>query len=599
MTEEPQRTRRLLVASEVPLPQGYPRSILDEQAKERLRAAHHARVEEIVDERLWLDEKCADDPVYREKVLLTCEEDPAWWMDHFLWTYDDRLRTEEPLVLYPFQVEKFVEPYKEMRTVTGRHRWTRVGNKTRGVGATVTALGLRLHSFSFMENWSVLLGSAFQDDVDDGGQTATHQCLFGKLRYMIGKLPRWMRERLYGPLIAREEYNKRFLLQNPRRPRNHIAGEQFSSMFSRSQRFREVLGDEIAWSDSMESADRALKQTTNCFEGFSTPQGKHTFHYQLFSGALPGVQTYTCHWSEHPDLDVAWYNEQREHMTDETIASELDCSFEGSAGGRVLKEVTLDTHFTLRETRTKEGMLVGAYESGLPLHVIIDPGIADDLAVTWGQWDEGRKEGRVVDFVQTKDRTIDWVVPFILGRVPSGTHRGLDWPHDYGPIEEEIIDRHRLWRAPETVFGDAYGKARSGIEGGKSLWDELAQYGIFVHSVRVEDDLAAIARCVLLMRYIRFAHRLIEQRNGPRETCPTMGEVVTQWRYPKRRADDFRPVTGPVHDRFCHGGDTLKMWGLMLDLPEATSQPVESGRVIQARGSDVLGGRNRWPRSRR
>lgn len=598
MSDSSPVVRRPLRLDEIPLPPGYPRTIIDPTAKARLRAQHASHIEEVVAERAWILKRCDDDPTYREKVLVACERDPQFWIDRFLWTYDDRLRSDEPLVLYPFQVEKFVEPYKEMRSITGRSRWTRIGNKSRGVGATWVALALRLHSFSFLENWSVLLGGAFQDDVDNGGQTATHQCLFGKVRYLIAKLPRWMRERLYGSLLAREEYNKRFLIQNPLRPRNHIAGAQFSSMFGRSERFREVLGDEIAHAEAMEAADRSLKQTTNCFEGFSTPEGKHTFHYQLFSGALPGVQTYTCHWSEHPDLDVDWYNDQRQHMTDEQVAAELDCSFEGSAGGRVLKEVTLDSHFTLREEE-RDGVLVGAYDPGLPLHVIIDPGIADPLAVTWGQWDEGRQEGRVVDYVQTEGSTIDWVVPFILGRVPEVTHRNQPWPHDYGPVEEEIIARHRLWRPPESVFGDEYGKARSGIEGGRSLWDELAQYGIYVHSVRVEDDLAAIARCELLMRYIRFAHRLIDQRNGPVETCPTMGEIVTQWRWPKRPPGDYRPVTKPIHDRFCHGGDTLKMWGLVLDLPEASTQPVESGRVIRARGSDLVGGRDRWPRNRR
>ncbi len=592
-------TRRALSRDEVPLPPNYPRSILDEGPKARLKAAHQDHIAEIVAERAFIAGKCDGDPVYQEKVLVACERDPAWWIDRFLWTYDDRVRTDEPLILYPFQVEKFVEPYKEMRTITGRARWTRVGNKSRGVGATWVALALRLHSFSFLENWSTLLGGAFQDDVDNGGQAATHQCLFGKLRYLIAKLPRWMRERLYGPLIKREEYNKRFLLQNPLRPRNHIAGEQFSAMFARSTRYREVLGDEIAWSEAMESADQALKQTTNCFEGFSTPQGKHTFHYQLCSGALPGVQTYTCHWSEHPDLDVDWYNEQREHMTDEMIASELDCSFEGSAGGRVLKEVTLDSHFTLVEhVDPKSGVLLGAYDPGLPLHVIIDPGIADDMAAVWGQWDEGRKEGRVVDFVQTKDRTIDWIVPFVLGRVPAVTHREKEWMHDYGPLEMEIIERHRLWGAPQTVFADEYCKSR-GLTSDLTAYDELAEYGIFVCTVKVTDDLAALTRCGLLMRYIRFAKRLIEQRNGPIETCPTMGEVITQWRYPRRKPGDFRPILAPVHDRFCHGGDALKMWALMLDLPTATSQPVQSGRLIQARGSDVVGGRSRWPRSRR
>lgn len=591
--------RRPLRWDEIPLPPGYPRSILEPNAKAILRAKHADRVAEKLAERAYIVKRADEDPVYREKVLVLCERDPAWFIDSFGWTYDDRSGVVEPIVLYPFQVEKFVLPYVEMRKTTGRKRWTRVGNKSRGIGATWICLALRAQSFLFLDNWSVLLGAPKLEEVDDGGQAATHESLFGKLRFFLGRLPRWMRERLLGPLFNREEWNKRYLMRNPMKPLNHVSGSQFAGMFGRGERYSEVFGDEIAWSEEMEAADTSLKQTTNRFEGVSTPQGKHTFHYQLFSGALAGVQTYTAHWSEHPDLDPDWYNEQREHMTDEQVAQELDCSFEASAGGRVLHETHLDTHFTLDEHEDpKTGVLVGAYEPGLPVHVIIDPGIADALAVVWGQWDEGRKEGRVIDFAHVENRTIDWVAPLILGRVPSATHRGQPWPHDYTPVEHEIIERHRRWRAPEIVFGDHYGTARS-LSTGLSAYDELAQYGIFVHPVRVEDDLAAIARCVLMLRYIRFARRLTDQRNGPTETCPTMGEVVTQWRFPKRRAGDYRPILRPVHDLYCHGGDCLKMWALMLDLPEAASQPLESGRVVTARGSDVVGGRKRWGRLRR
>lgn len=598
--------RKILRWDEVPLPPNFPRTLLEPGVKARLRAAHAERVQAMLEERAFIVKKAVDDPLYQEKVLVLCERDPAWWVNHFAWTYDDRFGQDEPLILYPFQQEKFVEPYLQMVTTNGRARWTRVGCKSRGVGATWVALALRTHSFLFRPAWSTLLGAVHRDDVDDGGQAATHESLFGKVRYLISHLPRWMRDRLLGPLFAREDFNKRYLLQNPLKPRNIIAGKQLGGMFGRGHRYSEALGDEIAWAEEMEAADTSLKQTTNRFDAFSTPQGKHTFHYQLFSGALPGVQTYYVHWSEHPELDLDWYNEQRQHMTEEQVAQELDCSFEASAGGRVLKEVNLDTHFTLaepdlgrEELLQREGRpLLGAYDPGLPVTVVIDPGIADPMAVLWAQWDAQRGEGRVIDFVQTQDRTIDWLVPFVLGRTPEATHRGLPWPHVYGPQEERIIRRHALWTPPTAVYGDHYGTARSQATG-LSAYDDLVPYGIFVYPVRIDDDLQAIAHLELLMRYFHFAARLIEQRNGPPETCPTMGEVVTQWRFPRRQPGDNRLVTKPVHDRFCHGGDTLKMLAKMLMLPGPTQQPVDSGRVQRARGSDLVGGRDRLPSFRR
>lgn len=590
--------RKPLTWEEIPLPPGYPRDILNPVAKERLRLQHADRVQEVLAERAYVLNRAEDDPFYQDKILVVCEKDPAWFIDMFVWTYDDRLRIEEPFIHYPFQREKMVEPYLELRKTPFRKRITLVDTKSRGMGATWEHLALRTQSILFLDNWSVLVGAVTLDDVDDGGQAATHESHFGKVRFIISHLPPWMQDKLLGPLFKRDQWNKRQLIRNPRRPRNFMAGRQFSGMFGRGHRFSECFGDEIAWAEEMEAADTSLKQTTDRFTGVTTPAGKSTFHYQLWSGALPGVRRAYIHWSEHPDLDVDWYNEQREHMTDQQIAQELDCSFEGSAGGRVLKEMYLGTHFILDEEKSPGGVLLGAYEIGLPLHAIIDPGIADPLAVVWAQWDEGRGEGRIVDFVQAENVTIDWCIPFLLGQIPPFTHRHQPWPHDYGPTEHEIIERHARWNAPQTVYGDHYGVHRA-MSTGLSAYDELAQYGVWVLPIRVEDDLAAIARCELLMRYIRVARRLIDQRNGPVETCPTFGEVVTQWRYPRRKIGDYRPITRPVHDKFCHGGDCLKMWALQICLPAASEQPVSSGKAHRARGSDLVGGRKRWGKRRR
>lgn len=590
--------KRQLRWDEIPLPPGYPREILSPGRKELLRVEHEDRVQEMLAERTYFLNRAEDDPLYQDKLLVLCEKDVGWFIDHFLWTYDDRFGSEEPLVLYPFQREKMLEPYLELRRAEFRKRVTYVDTKSRGIGATVVHLAMRLQSVLFLKGWSVLVGGVTLDDVDDGGQAATHESHFGKVRFMISRLPPWMFDKLLGPLFKRDQWNKRHMLRNPRKKLNFMQGRQFSGMFGRGHRFSECFGDEIAWAEEMEAADTSLKQTTDRFTGVTTPQGKGTFHYQLWSGSLTGVRRSYIHWSEHPGLSVDWYNEQREHMTEAQIAQELDCDFEGSAGGRVLKEVTIGTHFTLHEKPDQNGVLLGAYEPALPLHVIIDPGIADPMAVTWGQWDEGRGDGRVVDYVQAENVTIDWLVPFVLGQIPPYTHRGLPWPHAYGPVEYEIIKRHSLWHPPELVFGDKYGTARA-MSTGLSAYDELANYGIYVLPIRVEDDLAAIARCELLMRYIKFASRLIEQRNGPVETCPTMGEVVTQWRYPRRKIGDYRAATRPVHDKFCHGGDTLKMWALQINLPEASQQPVSSGKIKLARGSDLVGGRKRWSKRRR
>ncbi len=590
-----------LTIEEVPLPPGYPRSTLDPFNKEMQKAKHEEKIRRVLEKRVEINKRAKDDLGFRKTVMELCKRDPSFFANYFLWTYDDRIGFDLPLVLYDFQEEKLVEPYIKMCSTGIRERATLCVEKSRGVGFTWVELFLRLHSFSFRDNWSILLGAVHVLDVDDGGQEATHESLFGKLRYMIDHLPRWMRDDLFGTYMKNDSFNKKLLLKNPFKPRNIIVGKQFGSMFGRGHRYSEVFGDEIAHADEMKNADTSLKQTTNRFSGGSTPCGKHTFHYQLMRGQLKVVRR-TIHWSEHPDLDLDWYNEQRQHATDLAIAQELDIDYESSAGHRVLPEVKIATHFWQPDepepnvTYEGRGVWDGTiYVPMLPLQVVIDPGISDAMAVIWGQPDLLNGEWRVVDYVQKEGVAIDWIVPFLLGSIPKTTFRGEPWHHVYNSVELSIIERHGRWLAAEETFGDAYGTNRS-IAEGQTAYDVLEKYGIDVCPISISSDLQAISHLQSFMRHVKISKHLENQRNGSQATTPTFGEVITQWRY-RKRADGSPTINlTPVHDEYCHGGDCLKMWAQTADLPDPSRMPIAAGRVHDAQPSAVSNPRPYRPR---
>lgn len=51
------------------------------------------------------------------------------------------------------------------------------------------------------------------------------------------------------------------------------------------------------------------------------------------------------HWTLHPEKDEAWYSTQKERMTEDEIARELDISYDLSASGTVFgKEFSYETH---------------------------------------------------------------------------------------------------------------------------------------------------------------------------------------------------------------------------------------------------------------
>jgi hypothetical protein len=188
-------------------------------------------------------------------------------------------------------------------------------------------------------------------------------------------------------------------------------------------------------------------------------------------------------------------------------------------------------------------------------------------------------------------RGLDRALPH-RGDPLGGTWRGDLWPHDYTPVEREIIRRSARWGPNIEVYGDWQGSTMNVVTGAHSAFKELEKYGISVTPVKVLDDYESIVAARELMRHMRADARLVTQRNGDAKWCPTFGEVLTQWKYPKPQPGMTSKTLAPVHDRYCHGGDCVKMLALTIDLPDAGSvMSVTAGKAIGKRGSDVVRGR--------
>jgi hypothetical protein len=56
------------------------------------------------------------------------------------------------------------------------------------------------------------------------------------------------------------------------------------------------------------------------------------------------MKRYRFHWSLHPNKDIAWYNNERRHMSVDAIARELDISYASSASSQVFKEYNPTIH---------------------------------------------------------------------------------------------------------------------------------------------------------------------------------------------------------------------------------------------------------------
>lgn len=588
-----------LTWEEVPLPPlgGYSTEILRPEVKKQQWIDFLAKREHYLKHRIKVYALAKESEDYQDIELEKCRRDIAYFINTYIYVFEPRTSETRALIQYDFQEEKIVKPYIKLRDTIYPARATHLTVKSRDMGVTWDKLACRVHSFLFKKGWTCLLGAVNQKYADDGGLQATHESLMGKVRFMLKNLPKWMRDRLLGPHWERDEWNKKLILINPMQPSNFWHANSVSEMFGRSGRYFEAMVDEFAYSEQMKNAEKAVKQTTNRFDGNSTPNGRNNLFAQLmFSDEIRCVRI-PIWWPEHPEKDIGWYNEQRADMDDADIASELDLSFDESMGGRVLPEVHISTHFVDGYKPSADGFDGTLYDPGLDVQVIIDFGFSHPMAVIWAQWDAKKMMGSIIDFVQIQGAAVDWIVPFILGQLQTHTWRGEPWKHTYNKVELDMIERHRRWRAPSDIYCDWQGRTGNIITGAFSAMDEFAKYGIVgLTPVKVMDDSECIVAAQRLMRYIRIDKRLIDQRNGDSKWCPTFAEVVTQWAFKKPHEGETQQSLVPVHNLYCHGGDCLKMWATTINLPDdaVLQQPTSAGRVIAKRGTDIV--RGRWRR---
>ena len=602
MADEPREwKKRPLALHEVPLPPGggFSHDLLDPQWKVEQIALHKDLVKQKMLETAGISERAKDDEEYAEAVLALCARDIEFWIDHFVWVHEPRQHEDRPLVLYDFQRTKIVRPYCALRDTQAPARATYLKAKSRDMGATWVELACRTHSFLFKDGWSILIGAVNQKLVDKGGATATHETLMGKIRFIIRHLPKWMRDKLLGPKWEKQEYTKNLAQINPMKPNNVIDGGHVSDLFGRSGRYSEAFIDEFAYADKIKAAERAIKQTTTRFCGVSTPHGRGNLFEQLMFTQEMRVTQFWIWWPEHPEKDLNWYNLERDSMEDFDVASELDISFDESAGDRVLPDVHIPKHFLERVGGGGPDLddPRGLWEPGLPLQVVIDFGASHPMAAIWGQWNNKAFPpwGAIIDFVHTQGKSVDWIVPFLLGEVPRGTWRGDPWPHVYTAVEMAMIRRHARWGPAADVFGDWQGSTMNLVTGAHSAFDELEKYGVMVTPVKIQSDYDSIVAARQLMNHVRVDKRLVTQRNADPKWCPTFGEVVTQWKFPKAADGKTLSNLKPVHDRFCHGGDCLKMWAMTVDVPDSSvAVSAHAGKVVAKRGSDIV--RGRWRR---
>jgi len=216
-------------------------------------------------------------------------EDPLFAFNAFFFTYDPRQHEQhqQPFCTYPFQDDTILTLCDHIQR--GKDLLI---EKSRDMGASWMVLGV------FVWFWlnpigggDFLLGSRIQDYVDEKGNMRT---LMEKCRYIINKLPKWLKPKGYKSSL----HDNFMKLRNPETNAS-ITGESNNPNFSTGGRYKAILLDEFAkWEHTDRSAWSDAGDASPCRIPISTPFGAGGQYYDLVTDGTK--KKLVLHWSLHP-----------------------------------------------------------------------------------------------------------------------------------------------------------------------------------------------------------------------------------------------------------------------------------------------------------
>lgn len=319
--------------------------------------------------------KARTDSLFRAKLKRLFHSDPLFAFNAFFYTLDVRRRPRHhrPFTTYPYQ---------DLMILTKCDHIERgedlADEKSRDMGASWIGIGVYTWFWLKPEGgYDFLLGSRIQDYVDKKGDMRT---LFEKVRYLLYRLPEWLRPRGF----ERSKHDNYMKLINPE-SLSSITGESNNANFGTGGRYRSIFMDEFAkWKDTDIAAWTATADATPCRMPVSTPFGAFGQYYNTISDGR--TKKLTIHWSLHPlkseglycpyprptDLKEGleanwlswkgekawlrsrWYDKECGRRNARTIAQELDIDYIGAGSPVFVGAAASRMMFLLRSEKRPE-----------------------------------------------------------------------------------------------------------------------------------------------------------------------------------------------------------------------------------------------------
>jgi hypothetical protein len=457
-----------------------------------------------------------------------CKTDPVFFFNFFCFTKDPKKKPANlPFILYPYQrnLIRWLEDLlvKEENGLI---------EKSRQMGITWIMMTWLLYHWLFTPDFISLVGSRKEELVDKRDKDDT---LFYEIDYNLSRLPTWILPKRFNPVKDR----RHLLLVNPENGAS-IIGESSNKDFGRGGTFNCIFMDEFTtWPEASASWD-GCSEASKIKIPVSTPKPATFFKTLRFSNQMKG-RVKTIHWREHPEKNDEWYEDQKEKYSAETIAQEIDISYDVTGRGKVYPEF--------------DAVPIGnySYNPKLPLYTASDYGL-DSTATIWAQQNTNG-DVFIIDSYQNHDLTIDFYIPFFTGKKYTPTQlrkNGFQYTND----ELRKIEEHKKFKRARH-FGDPAGKQRTVVID-KTVLKTLSQSGIHVFTNERAQSFPARKE----------ATKMLLRRLYIDEKQKAFIEAIQQSRYPKRKESSqaTSPVSKPVHDQFSHYRSALEYLAVNLRL---------------------------------
>lgn len=446
------------------------------------------------------------------EIIASCKNDPCFFFNYLLWTYNPRLNDPHlPFILYPYQTEfvrKIVDSIEHETDV-----WI---EKSRDMGFSWLILGILLRWFLF--KWRASLLWSYKDTyVDDKGNMDS---LFEKLRYMLDRLPKWMK-----PNDLQTSYEN----ISSKELGCSMDGDVWQNFWVWWRR-KVVFMDEFSkWKYTDKDAYRKSKDITNCRIFWGTPEwvdnvyGKVMTNHKDYAHLL--INKIRLLWNLHPLKTKAWYELQKMERTSLDLAKEVDISYETSVSWAVYPLF----HQMIKIEDVK-------YRANLPVYTGWDFWL-DMLAVIIANVDLRQRQVYIFDAFQRENWDLLSFCWLVLGRPIYENN----WKYD--DKDWEVMERTRMYKYTEH-FGDPYNiDNRSVISQNKTIRWELRKVWIEVRTNRKSTIEERIREVSLEMGNIHVNKDLYE-----------FITAIEQSRYPQKPDNSQATTWGtkPVHNEFSH-----------------------------------------------